>query len=230
LGEYIGYCRVSTDRQRENTSLEEQSRLIEEFCKRNNHKLVCTIKEVGSGAKMSVRKDFQEAVKKIKSVNGIIACKLDRIARNTRDLLNFVEEILVPQEKSLILLDLNIDTATPIGKLMLIVMAAMASLERDLIIERTQGGRKAKARRGGYAYGAPGYGYRGKNLNKELKSVIEEQKIIKQVKLLRMEGFSLRAIAKLLNDNDTPTKQGKKWQAQTIKNVLRGRKPIIKEE
>lgn len=228
--EYIGYCRVSTDRQRENTSLEEQSRLIEEFCQRNNHNLVCTIKEVGSGAKMSVRKDFQEAVKKIKSVDGIIACKLDRIARNTRDLLNFVEEILVPQGKSLILLDVNIDTSTPIGKLMLTVMAAMASLERDLIIERTQGGRKAKARRGGYAYGAPGYGYRGKNLNKELKSVIEEQKVIKQVKLLRMEGFSLRGIAKLLNEADTPTKTGKKWQAQTVKNVLKGRKPIIKEE
>ena len=52
-----------------------------------------------------------------------------------------------------------------------------------------------------------GYGYRGKNLNKELKSVIEEQKVIKQVKLLRMEGFSLRGIAKLLNEADTPTKE-----------------------
>jgi site-specific DNA recombinase len=230
MAEYIGYCRVSTDRQRENTSLEEQSRIIQEYCQRNNHKLVCVIKEVGTGVKMKVRSDFQEAVKKIKTVDGIIAYKLDRIARNTRDLLNFVEEILEPAGKNLILLDLNIDTGTPIGKLMLTVLAAVAALERDLINERTQGGRKAKAAKGGYAYGAPGYGYKGKNLNKELKAVLEEQRVIKQIKLLRMEGFSLRNIAKLLNEKEIPTKYGKKWAAQTVKNVLRGRKQIIKEE
>ena len=65
--------------------------------------------------------------------DGIVALKLDRIARNTRDVLALVEDVLQPSNKALVLLDLNVDTSTPTGRMILTVMAAVAQLERDNI-------------------------------------------------------------------------------------------------
>jgi site-specific DNA recombinase len=44
------------------------------------------------------------------------------------------------------------------GILIITVMAAMPTLERSVINQRTQGDRKSKAENGGYAYGAPRFG------------------------------------------------------------------------
>ncbi|WP_310428911.1 hypothetical protein [Chamaesiphon sp. VAR_48_metabat_135_sub] len=67
-------------------------------------------------------------------------------------------------------------------------MAAVASLERDTIIERTQGGRKAKSKGGGYAYGSPQFGMQ--SIEAELVSDDDEVEVINIIRRHRRSGNS----------------------------------------
>lgn len=214
----IGYVRVSSDSQAENTSLEEQRRKIQAYCDAYGHTLVEVFTEVGSGKDTENRPVFQQALSAIAQADGLISVKLDRVARNTRDVLTLVEDVLQPQDKALVLLDLNVDTSTPTGRMILTIMASVAQLERDQINERTQGGRKAKAAKGGFAYGAPSYGFNA--VDGELVENAKEQEVIQLIRRHKRSGKSLREIASFLDAQGITTKRGKAWQANQVKEIL----------
>jgi DNA invertase Pin-like site-specific DNA recombinase len=215
----VGYIRVISDGQAENTSLLEQRKKIEAYCVAFGHELVAVYEEIGSGKNVEHRPKFQEALESLKNnAEGIIAAKLDRLARNTRDVLTLVEDVLQPNNKALVLLDLQVDTSTPTGRMILTVMAAVATLERDVINERTQGGRKSKSDNGGFAYGSPKFGQVSKD--KQLEDSESEQQVIEIIRRHHKSGKSLRAIAEYLDKNGHKSKQGKNWQPSSIKNVL----------
>ncbi|WPF90500.1 recombinase family protein (plasmid) [Cyanobacterium aponinum AL20118] len=217
----VGYVRVSSESQEDNTSLQNQIERIEAYCMAFGYELVKIFKEVATGTKADIetRPIFNEAIEYLKNDNadGIIALKLDRIARNTRDVLTLVEDVLEPQNKMLVLLDLQVDTSTPTGKMILTVMSAVAQLERDTINERTQGGRKTKAQKGGYAYGKPKFGYQTED--KELKEDSSQQETIRLIKRHRRSGKSYQKIADYLNAQNIPTKQGKKWSSSVVYRI-----------
>ena len=78
----------------------------------------------------------------------LVVCKLYRLARSTRDLLNTLAEIAQRGASFKSLGDAWADTTTPAGKLMLTVLGGLAEYERHLILARTTEGRKrAQARR-----------------------------------------------------------------------------------
>jgi DNA invertase Pin-like site-specific DNA recombinase len=215
----VGYVRVSTDGQEDNTSLASQQERIECYCKAFDHELVKVFVEVGSGKDMKNRPEFNKAMEMVKNeADGIVSLKLDRIARNCRDVLVLVEDTLQPQNKALVLLDLNVDTSTPTGKMILTMMAAVAELERAQINERTQGGRKAKAEKGGYAYGSPKFGQSSND--GELVENEDETKIIDIIRKHHKSGKKANQIAKYLNAQGIPTKRGKQWTQQGVINIL----------
>ena len=215
----VGYVRVSTDGQEDNTSLASQQERIECYCKAFDHELVKVFVEVGSGKDMKNRPEFNKAMEMVKNeADGIVSLKLDRIARNCRDVLTLVEDVLQPNNKALVLLDLNVDTSTPTGKMILTMMAAVAELERAQINERTQGGRKAKAEKGGYAYGSPKFGQSSND--GELVENEDETKIIDIIRKHHKSGKKANAIAKYLNAQGIPTKRGKTWTQQGVINIL----------
>lgn len=215
----VGYVRVSSESQADNTSLAEQRKKIEAYCYAFGHELIAVFEEVGSGKNAEQRPQFQQALELVRTnADGIVSAKLDRLARNTRDVLALVEDTLQPSNKALVLLDLQVDTSTPTGRMILTVMAAVATLERDVINERTQGGRKAKAENGGYAFGSPKFGQ--KALDGELVSDSHEQEVIDIIRRHHKSGKSLRAIADFLNQNGYTAKRGKTWQHTSVKTVL----------
>lgn len=81
------------------------------------------------------RAEFQRMMDFVRDGDTVITESISRIARNTKDLLNIVEELkrknvaFVSQKEA-------IDTNTPQGQFMLTVFAAMAQLERDNILQR----------------------------------------------------------------------------------------------
>ena len=215
----VGYVRVSTESQEDNTSLADQQRRIRAYCEAFGHELLEVFIEVGSGKDTENRPQFQSALARLKTdADGIVALKLDRIARNCRDVLELVEDVLQPANKALVLLDLNVDTSTPTGKMILTMMAAVAELERAQINERTQGGRKAKASQGGYAYGSPAFGQTA--VDGELVANDDEQQVIEIIRKHHKSGKSLRAIAQYLNENGYKSKRGKDWQHTSVKTIL----------
>ena len=216
----VGYVRVSSESQADNTSLAEQKKKIEAYCFAFGHELVGLFEEVGSGKEASDRPQFQKALDMVRDdADGIIAAKLDRLARNTRDVLELVDDVLQPANKALILLDLQVDTTTPQGYMILTVMSAVAKLERDIINERTQGGRRAKAESGGYAYGSPQFGL--ESVDGELVANESEQKAIEVIRRHRRSGKSYGKVADYLNAQNIPTKRGKQWSAMQVMRICK---------
>ena len=78
----------------------------------------------------------------------IVVCRLDRLARSTRDLLNIAETFEKLGVGITSLGEPWADTTSPAGRMVLTVFAGIAEFERALIRERTGSGRKAAMRRG----------------------------------------------------------------------------------
>jgi site-specific DNA recombinase len=140
------YARVSTGMQGE--SLEEQVRILDDYCKRNNYDVYKVYSETSSGAK-SDREKFMELMRDVeaKKFDAVVVLKLDRFSRSMVDLLTNVER-LKENDVDFISVKDNIETATAQGKLMFHLMGAFGEFERSLIYERTKVGIERAKREG----------------------------------------------------------------------------------
>jgi DNA invertase Pin-like site-specific DNA recombinase len=77
----------------------------------------------------------------------LIVWRLDRLGRNLKDLIDWVN-YLDTEQVALKSLQENIDTDTPTGKLVFHLFGALAEFERNLIVERTNAGLQAARARG----------------------------------------------------------------------------------
>jgi len=79
----------------------------------------------------------------------IVCTKLDRIGRSTADVLGIVEK-LQAKRVAFRCLNINLDTSTPTGKMMLTMLAAVATFEREIMLERQREGIAAAKQAGKY--------------------------------------------------------------------------------
>jgi DNA invertase Pin-like site-specific DNA recombinase len=133
----IGYARVSTDGQ---TLDAQQATLTAAGCTK-------VYAEKISGA-VTERRVLARALAALTTGDTLVVCKLDRLARSTRDLLNTLAEIAGAGAMFKSLGDPWCDTTTPHGRLMLTVLGGLAEFERHLILARTDEGRKRAQARG----------------------------------------------------------------------------------
>ena len=136
-----GYARVSTDGQ----TLAVQKQLL---AKAGIEKLYA---EKVSGI-VTKRPELERLLDRLDEGDVLVICKLDRLARSLRDLLNIVHRIGEAGATFKSLADTWADTTTPHGKLMLHVLGGLAEFERSLILQRTNEGR-AKAKAEGVQFG-----------------------------------------------------------------------------
>ncbi len=132
----IGYARVSTSGQ----AVEGQVEQLEAAgCGR-------VVEEIASGAKTD-RPRLKALMTSLRAGDVLVVTRLDRLARSTSDLLNFIKQLSDRQASFLSLAERWADTTTPAGRLMLTVLGGLAEFERELIKARTAEGRqRAKVR------------------------------------------------------------------------------------
>jgi site-specific DNA recombinase len=217
----IGYVRVSSEGQADNTSLEDQQEKITAYCVALNHELVRLYQDVQSGGKSDNRKGLQTAMADMLNgkADGLIVLKLDRLGRRASDVLTLIDKELQPNNKALIVIDMNMDTSTATGKLVLTMLAGVAEFEKSQINERTKNGKKARAKTSDYANGgAPKFGHKADNKNLVIDD--KEQQIIDVIRRHHKSGKSQRQIAEYLNKQGILSKQGKEWSGTTVGRVL----------
>jgi len=102
------------------------------------------------------------------------------------------------------------------------VIGAFAQFERARIAERMAGGRKQKAKAGGYAGGGAPIGYTSTNGAKVLALDAEKAETVRRLFELREEcpGASLEALAGMMNAEGLTTAQGAIWRKAQVKRVL----------
>ena len=102
--------------------------------------------EKRSGASRTKREAVNAALEYCREGDVLVITKLDRLARSMFDLQD-ITKTLERKGVDFIVLDQNIDTTTPTGRLTFHLLGAVAEFERDLIAERqTEGIEKAKAK------------------------------------------------------------------------------------
>ncbi len=133
----FGYARVSTRDQ----NLEAQiDALAAASCDR-------IVTEKASGNCSKERPELDRLVENLREGDVLVVYKLDRLGRSTFKLLGLTEEL---QERGVEFVSLKdqIDTTSAIGKAMFRMLAVLAEMERELIVERTHAGLKAARKRG----------------------------------------------------------------------------------
>ena len=124
----IGYARVSTQDQ----SLElQQAALIKAGCQK-------IFEDKMSGTRTD-RLGLNKALEILREGDTLVVWKLDRLGRSVKQLVDLVSEIHRQGIQFKSLTD-AIDTGTPSGRFFFHVMASLAKMERELIIERTRAG------------------------------------------------------------------------------------------
>lgn len=121
-------------------SSKEQNTIRQEVkAKEHNMPLENVYIEKASGKNVTDRPVLNNLMATLKNGDKLIVDSISRFARNTKDLLNLVEQL---NNKGVIFVSLKeaIDTRTPTGMFMLTVFGAVAQLERDYIKERQMEG------------------------------------------------------------------------------------------
>jgi DNA invertase Pin-like site-specific DNA recombinase len=138
-GRLIGYARVSTTGQDTAT---QEAKLKAAGCT-----LIRT--ETVSGGSRNGRSELASILEFLRSGDVLIVVKLDRLGRNTRDVLNLVHEL---QERgaSFRVLEPAIDTGGPMGRMILTVLGMVAEMELGFIRDRQRAGIAAAKARGVY--------------------------------------------------------------------------------
>jgi putative DNA-invertase from lambdoid prophage Rac len=102
----------------------------------------------------SQRPQFAALLAQIRNGETLIVSKLDRLGRDAQD-VGATVKLLAARKISVIVLQLGkLDLASAAGKMMLTMLAAVAEMERDLLVERTQSG-LARAKSEGKTLGRP---------------------------------------------------------------------------
>jgi len=94
---------------------------------------------------VAVRAQLQAALEFVREGDILVATKLDRLTRSVADLMTIIQA-LEEKRAGLRVLNLGMDTQTPTGRLMLMVLGGIAQFEREMMLERQREGiAKAKA-------------------------------------------------------------------------------------
>ena len=139
----VGYCRVSTDDQ---SLTVQHEQLTAAGCER-------IYAETASGKNADDRPELQAVLGFLRAGDVLVIPKLDRLARNTLDMLTIITDLGKRDIGVQSLAERDIDTTTPAGKLMLTVFAAIAQFERERIKERQAEGIARAKREGRYTGG-----------------------------------------------------------------------------
>nr|WP_117148878.1 recombinase family protein [Paraliobacillus zengyii] len=230
------YARVSTVEQaEEGYSIDEQIRVLREWCEREGYVVYREYVDRGkSGKNIKGRPALQQLLSDTqqKEFDLVLVWKMNRFSRKSLDLLGIVDEL---KNKGIGFRSYTekYETESPSGVLQFQMMAAIAEFERANIAENVKMGMIARAKEGSWNGGQVlGYDVVSSPSNnskrKASKLVVNEieAQSVRKIFQLYTEGHGYKSIAGYLNRGGHRTKRNKGFSINSIKTIVTN--PIYK--
>ena len=225
------YCRVSTEEQSENGySIDEQERLLEEWCKKMGYVIYKCYSDRGiSGKNIKDRPALKELLSDAKAgkFDMVISWKINRISRKLEDVLKIVN-LLEKNNITFKSYSEPFETDTPAGRMQFQMMALIGEFERGTIAQNVKMGMIAKAKSGNWCGGrvlgydlvpnnSPEEEKKGKN---KLEINEKEAEIVRFIFNEYSKGKGYKAITNKMNKLGYKTKKGNNFSVGSIRDIL----------
>lgn len=224
------YARVSTTEQaEEGYSIDEQLRVLIDFCNREGYEVYDKYVDRGiSGKNISGRPAVQRLIEdaEVKKFDVVLVWKMNRLARKSLDLMNIVE-LLNSKNIAFRSYTEKYETESPTGKLQFQMMAAIAEYERNNIAENVKMGMIARAKEGRWN-GGQVLGYDVVEISsdnrkrKDTHLVVNEREAntVQLIFQMYSSGHGYKSIANCINKKGYRTKKGKTFSLNAIKIIV----------
>ena len=217
------YCRVSTLRETQTSSIDSQSKHYEDHIKSNSEwEYAGTYIETGvTGTKAEIRPVLQRLLQDCRDhkIDLILTKSISRFARNTTDCLELVRYITslginIWFEKE------NINTMDARGEVLITIMSSLAQQESDSISKNVRMGIQYQMQQGkGRVNTSCFLGYTREG--EELIIIPEQAEIVRRIYREYLEGYSPCMIAAGLTADNVPSPGGKpNWYQSTVVSIL----------
>lgn len=178
----IGYARTSTTEQV--AGLDAQKRDLEAAgCQEVFFEQVSSVQK---------RNELEKLLRFIRKGDALTVTKLDRLARSIPDLVKIVET-LESKEATLCILDMNLDTSSPTGKLLLNLVGSIAQFEREIMLQRQREGISVAKAEGRYKGRAPTARSKSNEVFELHDSGVPPAQIADQLKISRASIYRILA-------------------------------------
>lgn len=214
------YCRVSTEEQAtEGYSITAQLQTLRNYAGLYGWQVVKEYVDEGiSGKNITGRPAMQQLVVDVEKdeFDAVLVWKISRLSRNMLDTLTVLDKFEENNVKFISYSE-NFDTGSPIGRLVVQLMASIAEMERNTLSENVKLGMKQRALEGSWNGGVV-FGY--DSVEKELVINEEEAKVVQLIYEQYLSGKGLKAIANHLNKHGYRTKRNRYFSINGVAQIL----------
>jgi site-specific DNA recombinase len=214
------YVRVSTEEQAsEGYSISAQLQTLRQYTSLYGWQIAEEYVDEGiSGKDIKGRPAMQRLVADVdkNKFQAVLVWKISRLSRNMLDTLVLLDTF-EDYDVKFISYSENFDTSSPIGKLVVQLMASIAEMERNTLSENVKLGMTQRAKEGSWNGGVV-FGY--DSIKKELVVNLKEAEIVQHIFTLYADGKGLKAIANHLNKAGYRTKRDRHFSINGIAQIL----------
>ncbi|WP_461240313.1 recombinase family protein [Paucilactobacillus sp. N302-9] len=217
------YVRVSTaGQEQDGYSIGEQIDKLTKYCELQEWNIHDVYKDGGYSGSNLKRPAIQELIKDIKSnkVDTVLVYKLDRLSRSLVDTMELIEKTFNTHNVSFISMSESFDTNTPVGKVMVSILATFAQFERENITSRMKMGKIGRAKSGKVmSWSNPPFGYNYDHDTSVLSINDLQATVVKRIFNDYLDGVSITKLTDHLNEEGHIGKDIH-WSYRTVRQIL----------
>lgn len=232
MEQYCMYLRKSradaeAEARGEGETLARHEHTLQELAKRRHLPIVKVYREIVSGDSIASRPQMQQLLQDLENnlYDGVLVMEVERLARGNTIDQGIVAQSFKESDTKIITPVKTYDPNNEFDEEYFEFSLFMSRREYKTIKRRMQAGRVASIKEGNYIGTNPPYGYRKISPAPKVRTleiVEEEAAVVRMIfDLYLKDGIGAKAIATRLNALQIPPQKSEKWEAVSIRKILR---------